>query len=60
MKSSFEVAINLNGLQFPINISRIEALNENLEKQEDIEFSVDGEKLRFTTKAGFFAYRLIE
>jgi len=56
----FKVVLDLNGLKLPAKISRIEALNENLEKQEDIEFSIDGEKLKFSTKAGFFAYRLVE
>ncbi|MDQ1316497.1 MAG: hypothetical protein QG588_144, partial [Candidatus Poribacteria bacterium] len=56
----FEILLDLNGLKLPAKISRIEALNENLEKQADTEFSIDGEKLKFTTKAGFFAYRLVE
>ena len=56
----FEVVLDLNGLKLPEKISRIEALNENLEKQEDTEFSIDGGSLSFTTKAGIFAYRIVE
>jgi hypothetical protein len=56
----FEVVLDLNGLKLPVKISRIEALNENLEKQEDVEFSIDGGKLKFSTKVGLFAYRLVE
>jgi len=50
----------LNGLKLPVKISRIEALNENLEKQEDVEFSIDSGKLKFSSKVGLFAYRLVE
>jgi hypothetical protein len=56
----FEVVLDLNSFKLPTKISHIEALNENLEKQEDVEFSIDGGRLRFTTKAGIFAYRIVE
>ena len=53
---SFDVVINLSDLK----ISRIEALDENLKRQEDIEYSIDNGHLHFVAKSGFFAYRLVE
>jgi len=57
---SFEVVLNLSALNLPAKVSRVEAINENLEKQEDVEFVIVDGRLRFTTKLGFFAYRLVE
>ncbi len=55
----FEIILNLPDLNIKTEIMSISALNEDLQKQEDIEFSIDDGHLRFITKKGFFAYRLI-
>ena len=56
----FEIIIDLADLNLPTKIISIEALDENLQKQENIEFSIDNGRLHFVTKASFFAYRLVE
>ncbi|MGB9597390.1 MAG: hypothetical protein ACPL7B_14005, partial [Candidatus Poribacteria bacterium] len=54
----FEIIFDLGELNIT-EITGIEAIDENLQKQKDIEFSIDNGRLHFTTKTGFFAYRLI-
>lgn len=56
----FDIELDLGALGLPIKPARVEALNESLEKEEELTFTVDGGMLEFTTKPGVFAYRLSE
>ncbi|MFC1716809.1 hypothetical protein ACFL6S_24285 [Candidatus Poribacteria bacterium] len=56
---AFDVTIDLVALEMPGRLDRVEALNEKLEKQEIPAFTIDESLLRFRTKPGIFAYRIV-
>jgi len=56
----FDIELDLDALGLPEKPAHVEALSENLEKQEELAFTVDGGLLEFTTKPGVFAYRFSE
>jgi hypothetical protein len=55
---AFDVAIDLVTLGMPEKVNFVEALNENLERQEELIFALDESLLSFRTKPDIFAYRI--
>jgi hypothetical protein len=55
---AFDVTIDLVTLGTPGTVDRVEALNEKLEKQEELAFTVDESQLSFRAEPDIFAYRI--
>jgi hypothetical protein len=57
---AFDIKLDLDALGLPTKLEQVEALNEGLEKQEEVAFTIEQGLLVFRTSPGVFAYRLVE
>ena len=57
---AFDIKLDLAALGLPTKLEQVEALNEELEKQEEVAFAIEQGLLIFRTSPGVFAYRFVE